>query len=441
LVKKIALLTLTLAWLLGACVTYQTPPPNLYIENLPQSIVTELSLDERIVTEDAWKSIRQGKGLKARKSLSKLNEQSPFYYVGMGYAYFIMNDLALAEDFFKAAQRYSPDMAIIHLGLAQIYIKTDRDDQAFAELREILKQEPDHPWAKTQYQIIKDQKTEEYLNAGISYLEAGNVEGSKEAYLRALYYSPESTQAHLALAEIFEKEDNLENALVHLEAASKSDPENKEILAKYADILFLTNENKKAMDIYERLAVEEPDNQDFQQRLEILKNRLGIFELPSQYNDIVSSEAVSKEEVAALLAVKFKDLLEAPSKTPPIIIDIATSWAADYILRMTSLGLLDIYPNHTFRPKKIITRAEMAEILLRLVDYLQEKGYRFIRQIPPESIQISDVLPDNYYYQPILQIISYDIMGLSPDKAFQPDLPVSGPEAIRLFDIVLGQIK
>ncbi len=439
--KKNVLLIFFIAWFLGACATYQAPPPNLYIANLPPSIVTELSLDERIITEEAWKNIRQGNGMKARKSLSKLDEQSPFYYAGMGYAYFIMNDLALAEDFFEAAQRYSPDMVIVHLGLGQIYRRTGRDDQAFVEFREALKKEPDNPWINTQYQAIKNQKTEEYLSAGATYLETGNIEGGKEAFLRALYYSPESIEAHLALADIFQKEDNLENALVHLEAASQSDPENNEILAKYGEALFLTNQNEKALEIYERLAAEEPENQNFQQRLEILKNRLGIFELPSQYNAIISSEAISKEEIAALLAVKFKNALEAPTKTPPIIIDIATSWAADYILKMTSLGLLDIYPNHTFRPKKIITRAEMAEILLRLVEHLQDKGFRFIRQIPPESIQISDVSADNYYYQPILQIISYDIMNLSPDQAFQPDLPVPGEEAIRLFDIILGQIK
>jgi len=83
----------------------------------------------------------------------------------------------------------------------------------------------------------------------------------------------------------------------------------------------------------------------------------------------------------------------------------------------------------------------MAEILLRLVSHLRDRGYRFIQQIPPENIQISDVSADNYYYQPIIQIVSYDIMSLSLDKTFNPDLPVSGPDAIRLLDIIMGQIK
>jgi Tfp pilus assembly protein PilF len=427
--------------LLGACATYQPPAPVLYIDNLPQYIVTELSLDERIVIEEAWRSLKQGNGNKARKSLMRLDEQSPFYYVGMGYAYFTLNDVALAEDFFKAAQRYSPDMNIVHLGLGQIYQKTGRDDLAFAEYREIIKSEPDHIWVRAQYEHIQRQKTQESLDLGKTYLDAGNTESGKEAFLRALYYSPDSTEAHLALADIFQKENNLENTLVHLEAASKNDPENKDILIRYGDILFLTNENKMSYEIYQKLLEEEPENQEYQQRVEILKNRLGIFELPSQYNAIVTSEAISKEDVAALLAVKFKDVLEETTKEPPIIIDIATSWADNYILQMTSLGLLDIYPNHTFRPKKIITRAEMAEILMRLVNHLRDLGYRFMQQIPPESIHISDVSPDNYYYHPIIQILSYDIMSLSLDKMFNPDLPVSGQDSIKLLDIILGQIR
>jgi Tfp pilus assembly protein PilF len=440
-VKKAYALCFMIFMLFGACATYQPPPPSFYIDNLPQSIVTDLSLDERIVVEEAWRSLKQGNGSKARKTLMRLDEQSPFYYVGMGYAYFMLDDVALAEDFFKAAQRYSPDMTIVHLGLGQIYHKTGRDELAFAEFREIIQKDPDHIWVKAQYENIKSQKTQESLDTGKAYLDAGNIESSKEAFLRSLYYSPESLEAHLALVTIFEQEDNLENALVHLEAASKSDPENTDILKKYADVLFLAGENKQSLGVYERLLVEEPENQDYQQRVEILKNRLGIFELPSQYNAIVSSEAVSKEDVAALLAIKFKGILEETAKKPPIIIDIATSWADDYILQMTSLGLLDIYPNHTFRPKKIITRAEMAEILLRLVNHLRNRGYRFIQQIPPENIQISDVSVDNYYYQPIIQIVSYDIMSLSLDKTFKPDLEVSGQDSIKLLDIILGQIK
>lgn len=108
---------------------------------------------------------------------------------------------------------------------------------------------------------------------------------------------------------------------------------------------------------------------------------------------------------------------------------------------MTSIGILDIYPNHTFQPKKIVSRAEMAEILLRFMNHLEKKDFKFIQQIPPDKIEISDVSSHNYYYQPIIQILSYNIMELSLDRSFNPDIPLSGQEAIKLMDIILALIK
>ena len=83
----------------------------------------------------------------------------------------------------------------------------------------------------------------------------------------------------------------------------------------------------------------------------------------------------------------------------------------------------------------------MAEILLRLINLLKKKEYPLIQQFPPEMIQISDVSPDNYYHNPITQIISYQIMDLDAEKAFRPDQPVSGQETVRILDIILSLIK
>jgi hypothetical protein len=38
-------------------------------------------------------------------------------------------------------------------------------------------------------------------------------------------------------------------------------------------------------------------------------------------------------------------------------------------------------------------------------------------------------------------MLSYGIMELTMDRAFQPDLTVSGEEAIKLLDIILALIK
>lgn len=435
--KKVFVILIVLASLCMSCVPYRPPSPTLYVESLPQSVISEMSLEERIQTDAAWANLKRGDGERAKKIFVKLGKESPLYYAGLGYALYLLEDIQTAEDFFKAALLAFPDLILVHVGLAQIYEETGREDSAFAEYRNIMKVDPEHPWAKPRYENMKIQKTNEALQEARAYLSAGQTDKGKASYLKALFYSPASVEVHLALANLYKEEDNFQSALVHIKAASTSDPENTDTLKLYGETLLAAQDLKKSLEIYEKLVEKVPDDTQVKDQLKVIKNRLGIFELPSQYDDIADSEAVTKEDVAAIIGVKFQHILEDPTRQPHIIVDIATSWASRYILKMTTLGLLDVYPNHEFQPKKTITRAEMAEILVRLIMHLEQKGHRFIQQIPVDRIKISDVTPSNFYYQPILTIISYDIMTLSADRAFNPDAPVSGQEAIRLLEIIL----
>jgi hypothetical protein len=83
----------------------------------------------------------------------------------------------------------------------------------------------------------------------------------------------------------------------------------------------------------------------------------------------------------------------------------------------------------------------MAETLVRLIDYLKARGFRLKPQMPPESIQISDVPPEHHYSGPIAVILAYQIMDLTPQKAFLPDAVVGGKEAIRMLDILFDLAK
>jgi len=441
LVKKVIPVCIALLFLCWSCTTYRPPSPSLYIEQLPQSVISEMSLEERILTEEAWTNLMQGDGDRAKKALIKLGQESPLYYAGLGYALYLLDDIQKAEAFFKAALITFPDLVLIRVGLAQIYQETGQEDSAFTEFRNIIKLDPEHEWAKSRYKTIQSEKTTRALQEARAYVSAGETEKSKTSYLRALFYSPASVDAHFALAELYQKENNFQSALVHLKAASTNDPENSEILKLYGEVLFTIQDHKKSLEIYEKLSLKEPDNLQIKDRLEIIKNRLGIFELPSQYDNISNREAVTREDIAAVIGVKFKDILQDPTQQPPIIVDIATSWAAKFILKVTTLGLIDVYPNHEFQPTKSLNRAELAEILVRLIMYLNEHGHKFIQQIPLDRIQIVDVTPSNFYYQPILTIISYDIMSLFSDKTFKPDTPITGRETIHLLDIILALIE
>ncbi|MDH7513567.1 MAG: tetratricopeptide repeat protein [Clostridiales bacterium] len=438
--KKACVLFL-LSLLVAACATVPPPPPSFYIENLPQSLIIAMTLEERILAEEAWNFIRQGRGDKAERSLSKIGPESPLYYVGLGYISFLHEDLTTAEAYFRSALTEFPGLSLAHLGLAQIYERTGQEDQAFNELREVLKTNPEHPWAKTEYEALKTKKIEEAMSEAQTALSKGDSEKAKEAYLRALHYAPGSVAVHQALAEIYKKEKKLSNALVHLKAAIASEPMDKKLLENYAATLSEAGQYERSLEFYEKLFELDRANKIIQERVESLKNRLGIYELPSRYSEIAVTGTVTREDVAALAAVKLKDILTEPTPQPPIIVDISASWASKFILKVTALGFLDVYSNHTFQPRKPVTRGEMADLAFRIIKHLESPGHRFIRQIPMERIQIVDVTPEHLYYMPILQILSFQVMELYPDKSFRPDLTLSGPEATRIMDILLALVR
>jgi tetratricopeptide (TPR) repeat protein len=441
LVKK-ACFPIILSIILGACVvTYAPLPPNLYIENLPQSMTTSLSLDERIQLEEAWELLREGWIDKAEKAFLRLGPESPFYSTGLGYIAMARENFPAAEQNLVQALNDHPHFLLARLGLAQVFQKTGEQEKAFSELREVLNTNPENSWARKEYEQIKASMTDQAIEEARQAQGAGEAERAKQAYLRALQYSPESAKVHLALADIYKKENKISSVLVHLSAAAASDPENIKILADLAQTLAEAKEYERSLEVYEKILEIDQGNRSAKEQVESLKNKLGIYELPSRYNEIPLTETVTREDVAALLAVKLGDLLGEPGSQPPIMVDISASWAAKFILKVASLRLLEVYANHTFQPRKNLSRGDLAETLFRTVRYLEQNGHRFIRQIPPGQIQIADVPTDQYNYQPISQILSYQIMELYPDRTFRPNLTVPGQEAVRAIDILLALVR
>ncbi|MBN2206630.1 MAG: S-layer homology domain-containing protein [Candidatus Aminicenantes bacterium] len=439
-VKKGTLLV-SLCLALFACATVEPPTLVLELESLPTALVSSLTLEERIAVEDVWKDIRYGRAARAEKQLQKLGPASPVYFVGMGYVRTLLQDPAGAEDNFRLALENAPDLLPARLGLAQIYLDAGRDEDAFAEYRGAMNAAPDNANVRSAFELLRDRKLAEHRDSARAFAAEGDLEQTREAYRKALLYDPDAVDIHLALAEVLRSEDRAEEALTHLKTAADLEPEDTLVLKAYAEALFRAQQLEASLAVFEKVREKDPADRDAQARVETLKNRLGIFELPSQYGSIANAPVVSREDIAALIGVKFNAVLPAPSNRPPIIVDIATSWASRFIIRTASLGILEVYANHTFEPKKVVTRADMAETLLRLIGYLRRRNVKVIQTFAPEKIQVSDVPPEHVYYQPIVQVLAYQLMDVNAQRAFRPEQSLSGVEAIKALDLLLALIQ
>jgi tetratricopeptide (TPR) repeat protein len=425
----------------GACVTMAPPAPTLYIESPTASYTAALPLDERIAVEEAWTYLKQGRPDKAQKAVLRLEETSPFFYTGLGYVSLLRNDLAAAEGYLQKAVQDFPGLAVAYLGLGQAYRKAGRDELAYNAFLEVLKRDPENAYARREAENIGALMTDFYLAEARSAAAVGANEKAREAYLKVLHYSPKLREAHLALARIYRKEKDFSNALFHLRTANANDPKNPAILFEYGQALEEANQLGRSLEVYEKLLALDPQHKAARDRLSAVKDKLGVIELPSQYADIPGRDIVTKEDVAALIAVKFRDILDDNPPRPPILVDITTSWASPLIVKVAALDIMEVYSNHTFEPRKPVTRGEMADALVRLIGVFKKKGFKVVAQIPAERIQIADVPSEHLYSRAIFQAVSYQVMDLAADRTFRPDQTVTGQEAIRAFDLLLGLVR
>jgi len=426
----------------AACATLAPPlTPTIYLENPSGGITAALSLDDRIVIDKVWNLLRLEQADKAEKEALKLGESHPFFWTALGYVALIRNDVVEAEADFHASLRSSPDPVTSHLGLGQVYRRMGRREDALKSYIEVLKYEPANPFALAEAEKLRGSIVEALTLDAESAARAGKAVEAKTAYLKILEYAPKLQSAHLALARLFVKEKNFPSALFHLGIASENNPSDKAVLREYADTLFQMNQLSKSLSAYERLQSIEAADKAVADRVATLKAKLGVVDLPDEYREIPDLEAVAKEDIAALIGAKFSDLWADTSVRTPVLVDISASWARNFIVKVAAFGIMEVFSNHTFQPKKTVTRAELAEIVVRLVEYLKKRGRTVVVQIPPERIQLPDVPPEYPYAAVIIRAVSYQLMDVFPDRTFRPDRPVTGTEAIRVLDLLAGLSK
>jgi len=430
------------AW---SCVTTAPSPPAFHVENVPQAVADRLPLDQRLTAGEVWDALKKGRSDQARKLLAKLGPESPVYLVGLGYVSLFAVDLGAAESQFRNSLARYPDMTPANAGLAQVYQGRGEKEPALAQYRAILEREPDNPWAKPRFEALRGEVVAALLEEARTASAAGRKDEARRALEKALAYDPESQEANYLLGLGFLEAGDFESARARFERIAGNDRETqarkKKVLRVLAEGFYGKGEFGRSLDSYEKLAELEPQDKAVAARVVELKDKLGVYELPSQYGLIASERSITREDLAALIAVKFKAFLDLPEAQTQILVDVSTSWAQAFIIKVASHGIMGVFENHTFEPRRIINRADLAQTLAALVDLLKARGARLVPLLDARRLQVADVPQDSFYFNPILKVISYQVMDLTPQRMFEPERTVPGREAVRILDTLLGLVQ
>jgi hypothetical protein len=227
----------------------------------------------------------------------------------------------------------------------------------------------------------------------------------------------------LALAELLAAKGDRPGAIALLEADPTGD---RGAALRRAGLLMEQEDFAGAAEVYRGLVARNPGDEAARAGERAARAGAELLALPEEYRRIPEAARVTRADLAALLVVRVRALGRAGPGEPRVAVDIASSWARDLVARALALGLVDVYPNHTFQPGATVRRVDLARAVARGLDRL---GWP--RAAAPAP---SDMSRAHLDYAAVERVLGAGLMGLGPSGAFEPWRAVSGREAVEVVD-------
>ena len=172
------------------------------------------------------------------------NAAEVYYYLAQYYAALKDNDTSIA--YFQKASTLAPLNETYLETLAQVYVRKQNYQGAISAIERLYDRNKDREdLLEMLFQLY--QQVEDYPRA-IGVLErVENIDGKSE-------------RISLAKSEVYSRMNNSKAAIAEMAALAKQYPNDLNYLAMYGESLMMNGQSGKALEVYERILKEEPDN-------------------------------------------------------------------------------------------------------------------------------------------------------------------------------------
>jgi stage II sporulation protein D len=127
----------------------------------------------------------------------------------------------------------------------------------------------------SQLSRIKPNNREVLITLGLCYQEKGSDDTALEYFQKALDLDKDNVIVRLSLADIYYRQNKLEESAKEYKALSFIDASIGQIYEYWADILFKIKNYKEALKLYEKITFMEPQNKNAQEKLGTIRDKLG----------------------------------------------------------------------------------------------------------------------------------------------------------------------
>ena len=431
-------LALALAVLLPACARVLAPAPVVTAPKYPDFLFPAAPPalargDLALRQQRGWQFLQAGDVRGARREFNAALKADPSFFpadAGLAYASLADRDFADAVARFDRVLRVSKAYAPALVGKGDALAGAGRMDEAVKSYREALAADPSLADVGRRVEVLAFRSQQAAVTVAREAAEAGRYEEAAAGYERAIAASPDSGLLYRELAGVERKHDQPDKALEHLRKAVALDPSDAKALVQVGEILEERGDVAGAVDAYAKAVAAEP-GEETRAHLARARGRADLAKLPEQYKNIDNSVQITRGELAALVGVRLSALLQGAAKQDTAVVtDVRSHWAAPWIMAAVRAGVMEPYPNHTFGPRGLVRRLDLAEVASRILSLIEARRPVLGRQWRAARPKIGDLPASHLGYPAAAMAVGADVMPLLDGGVFRPSRVVAGSEAL-----------
>lgn len=432
-------MVIALAIAAGACVQKTVPLPNesatRFEDFVQPSIPQAFSGNPAAVASQqrGWRFLQAGDFRNAEREFQLALRSVPDFYpaeTALGYLELARKDAKAALPHFEKALlangRYVPAL----VGGGQAFLALGRDRDALFAFQSAVAVDPSLTDIRRRAEVLQFRGVERDLAAARQAVKDGKLDDASKAFAAAIASSPDSGFLYRELADVEIKRGNGDDALKDLEKAIALDAGDTAAMVQIGDVLASRGDFDGAARWYGEAVVIDP-NDAVEAKLDALKARAEAEHLPAEYKAIETTAQLTRGELASLIGIRLPGLVQsARQKNAVVVTDVRNHWAATWILAVVRAGIMDAFANHTFQPRAVVRRSDLALAMSRLLARLNADSGGRGRPVPAARTRFADLAPTHLAYPAASTVVAAGVMAVDADNKFQPSRIVTGAEAV-----------
>jgi len=427
--RRLAALTLLAATAaLAGCATTATAPTTRPGAGLAAERVPAVPVGASPDVAAAWGGLRIGGTVPGAAVLSPADRATAIGQAYEGFRGLRSGDLATAQNAFGAALAASADLAAAQYGMGLTADLQGRSDLAADWFAAALRSDASLTRAAVELNRLALVSVSPTLRRAEQAAQSGDVAAAETAYRQVIVQAPFLAGPYIRIAELHLTQDDTEAAIQVLEGARRTLGDHPAVLRKLGELFMADGRYAEAADAYQRLVDEVPDDADAAVRAREARAAYEQAALPSEYRTLADKADLTREELAAVLAISLRSLEDLAAGRPGVIVaDAGDRWTTPYVLRTVQWGVLDVYQNNEFYPRMKVLRSMLVEAAYRVLELVGAAD-----GAPRPAL--SDPPPEHVLYRQVQAIVGLDILQLQRNGDFDLLEPVSGAEAMRAIE-------